>query len=173
MHLQVVMSRAADLCDHVLRYSVVIAAIGMLVVMSAVVVLQVAVRNIVGIGVPGANELARFTSISMVYLMLPYLLMRGQFISVNVVSSKLKGCSRFVVRLFNELAVLVFGVLSVIGFQRFLSVAGMFTTPALQIPNWMFFLPATIGIVLLTLGEVVRIAALICGGLPDETSTES
>lgn len=148
----------------------VVVAIGMLVIMSALVVLQVTVRNFFDLGLPWANELARFTGIALVYLMVPYLLMRDRFIAVDVLSSRLKGRLRFMSRLLNEIVTLVFAALTLWGFQLFLSQAGTFTTPAMGVPNWLFYLPALIGILLLTLAGAVRVTALVRGRLPEPDS---
>lgn len=162
-------SRAVELFDRVACCSVVV-AVGMLVLMSTLIVLQVTVRNLFDLGLPWANELARFTGVSLVYLVVPYLHLREQFIAVDIVSSRVRGRARAVLRAVIELATLAFAALTLIGFQQFLVVAGTFTTPAMGIPNWMFFLPALVGIILLTLGGVVRIAALLRGRLPDTKS---
>lgn len=169
MQSQPLTSRAVNLSERISRCSVIV-GVGMLVLVSALIVLQVAARNVLDLGLPWANELARFSGISLVYLAVPYLHLQEQFIAVDVVSSRVRGRSRIVLRAVIELATLAFAALTLIGFQKFLVVAGTFTTPAMGIPNWVFFLPALVGTVLLTLGGVVRIAALLRGGLPDKKS---
>lgn len=164
-------SPAVGWLGNVSRWSAVV-AIGMLILMSILVVLQVAVRNLLDLGLPWANELARFAGISLVYLVVPYLHLHEEFIAVNVVSSHVKGHARLLLRVVIELATLLFAALTLYGFQQFLIVAGTFTTPAMGIPNWMFYCPALVGVLLLTLVGIVRVVDLLRGRLPENKMGE-
>lgn len=147
----------------------VILAIAMLMVMSALIVLQVAMRNFFDLGLPWANELARFTGIALVYFTVPYLLLHEKHIAIDLFSSRMMGRSRLVIRLFNEVATLAFVGLTLIGFQQFLARAGSFTTPSIGMPVLVFYAPAMIGTALLVLVGVVRVVALVRGRLPEPT----
>lgn len=104
--------------------------------------------------------------------MVPYLHMRGEFIAVDVFSSRARGRVRLLLRIISECSTLLFAALTLYGFQLFLSVAGPFTTPAMGIPNWVFYCPALVGIAFLTLASVVRVVDLLRGRLPDNAAGE-
>lgn len=152
--------------ERVARFCVIL-AIAMLMAMSALIVLQVAMRNLFDLGLPWADELARFTGIALVYLTVPYLLLHERHIAVDLLSSRLKGRPRLGIRLFNEVATLAFAALTLLGFQQFLARAAGFSTPSIGMPVLVFYTPALIGTALLVVAGVVRIAALLRGRLPE------
>ncbi|MEO3434080.1 TRAP transporter small permease subunit [Inquilinus sp. CAU 1745] len=164
--MQLLTLEVGGLLDRASRLCVVV-AVGMLFVMSALIVLQVAARNFVDLGLPWANELARFTGIALVYLTTPYLLLRERHIAVDVFSSMLKGRSRLVLRLLTELATLTFAALTLFGAQQFLMRAAKFSTPAMGMPNFIFYLPMVVGTALLFAVALARVVALARGRLPD------
>lgn len=136
------------------------AAILLLALMSALVVTQVVGRNAFDLGMPWTDELARFCGIALVFLATPLLALRGQHVAVDLVPQMLEPGARRVVAAVGEMAVLVFCGLTLYGFQSFLSRAGKFATPAIGIPNWLFYAPALAGFVLLALVTLVRLADL-------------
>jgi len=127
---------------------------------------QVLMRNVFSVGLPWADELARYFGIAMVYLTVPHLLDRGQHIAVELLPNALTGRARAVVLLVAELSVIAFAALSVWGFARFLERAARFSTPALGMPNLVFYMPALLGIVLLALVAVLRAITTLRDGEP-------
>ena len=121
---------------------------------------QVVVRNLFSLGLPWADELARWFGITLIYFTIPHLLLRGQHIAVSLLTDRVK--SR-VLPVISDFCVCGFAVLSLWAFQVFLDRAGKFTTPALAMPNLLFYLPALLGIVLLALIALLRIATLLRG----------
>lgn len=132
-------------------------AVLMLAMATAFVVLQVAARNFMDIGLPWADELARYCGLGIVYLTLPRLLLENGHVAVGMLRDHLTGLSRRVAQLLIETFNLLFCGLFLWAGYAFLLRAGKFTTPALSMPNTLFYLPAAVGMVLLTAVAVIRV----------------
>ncbi|MGB6006743.1 TRAP transporter small permease [Castellaniella sp.] len=136
-------------------------AIVMLLLTTFLVVLQVAARNFWQAGLPWADELARYGGLGIVYLAIPLLLLQDGHIAVDIFSSRLKGRAGRLLAVINELIVLAFCGLFLYGSYLFLMKAGKFATPALRMPNLVFYLPVVVGMLLFTLVVVLRLARAI------------
>ncbi len=143
---------AIRLCDAGLAL-----AVAMLAVVVALVSLQVAARNLLDLGLPWADELARFAGLWIVWATVPRLLLQGRHISVDVLVARFGGRMASAARLLGELCVLVFSGLMLWSLFAFLRRAGWFATPALGMPNWLFYLPATTGFLLLAPVALLRL----------------
>ncbi|WP_018698472.1 TRAP transporter small permease [Amorphus coralli] len=153
------LDRLATLC--------LIAAIVFLAMTAGLIVLQVVCRNFFDMGLPWADELARFSGVSLVYLAVPTLALRGRHISVDLVPNALPRLPRRVVLAVNELAVFAFCALTLYGFHGFLERAAKFTTSAMGMPNWIFYAPPLIGIVLLSAASIARFIDCVSGRMPE------
>ena len=140
-----------------------VVSILLLIAIAALVSGQVLMRNVFSMGLPWADELARWFGIALVYFTLPHLLLRGDLIAVELVPSTLKGRVRVAVLCLIELAIAGFGLLSLMAFAMFLERAARFTTPALSLPNLWFYMPALAGVVLLTVIAGMRALSLLGG----------
>lgn len=127
---------------------------------------QVLMRNVFSLGLPWADELARWFGIMLIYFTIPHLLLRGQHITVTLLPDRLTGRLRAAVLLIGELGVAVFAIISLFAFQAFLERAARFTTPAMNMPNLIFYMPAVIGIVLLALIAILRVLTILRTGEP-------
>jgi len=125
-------------------------AIAMLLVTTSLIVLQVFGRNLFLAGLPWADELARYGGLGIVYLAIPLLLLRDKHIAVDIISSRLRGRPRYVLQVLSEAIIVLFSGFFMVAGYEFLSRAGKFTTPALGMPNLVFYLPTAIGMVLFT-----------------------
>ena len=135
----------------------------LLIAIAMLVVGQVVMRNIFSIGLHWADELARWFGIALVYLTIPYLLDQSTHIAVELLPNRLKGRWRTAARAFSELAVATFAGLSLFAFYGFLERAARFRTPALELPNLIFYMPAIIGIALLGVIAIMRASTLLRG----------
>lgn len=133
----------------------------MLMAMTALIVLQVLGRNLLGVGWPWAEELARYAGLALVYLGAPVLLMQNKHILVDIVSSRVKGLAKRWLNAINEALVLFFCVLFLWGGWAFLKKAGKFSTAALGIPNTLYYMPALLGMALLALVSLHRFILLL------------
>jgi TRAP-type C4-dicarboxylate transport system permease small subunit len=131
-----------------------------LALMTALVIGQVVGRNLFDLGLPWADELARFCGVSLVFLCVPLLALHGQHVCVDLIPQALPNRLRRIVLIVGELAVLVFCALTLAGFHAFLTRAWKFSTPALGLPNWLFYAPALAGFLLLLLISGLRCAEL-------------
>jgi len=137
-------------------------AIVMLLATTFLVVLQVAARNIWQLGLPWADELARYGGLGIVYLAVPLLLLQDGHIAVDIVINRLRGRPRRALAIFNELIVVGFCGLFLFGSYQFMLKAGKFSTPALQMPNLLFYLPALVGMALFTIVALRRLVRACC-----------
>ena len=133
-----------------------IVAMALLAVMTALLIVQVVGRNLLDVGLPWAEELARYAGLGVVYLAAPLLLLDNAHIKVDMFEAKVGGRAGRALRLVNEVLVLAFCVVFLWGGWLFMKRASQFSTAALAIPNWLYYLPAAVGMVLLTLVAVSR-----------------
>jgi TRAP-type transport system small permease protein len=127
-------------------------------------VIQVLGRNVFNAGLPWAEELARYCGLAVVYLTVPLLLLHDKHIKVELLPAWLQGRSKWTLELVNDILVLAFCLIFLTGGWQFLKRAAQFSTAALAIPNWVYYLPAAIGMVLLTLVAASRVLRLLRGG---------
>ncbi len=135
----------------------------LLVAMTALIVIQVVGRNVFNTGLSWAEELARYCGLGVVYLTVPLLLLHNKHIKVELLPARLGGGSKRALELVNELMVLAFCLIFLTAGWMFLKRAAQFSTAAMGIPNWLYYLPAAIGMVLLTLVAASRVMRLVKG----------
>lgn len=135
----------------------------LLVVMTTFIVIQVVGRNIFNAGLSWAEELARYCGLAVVYLTVPLLLYYDKHIKIDLLAARLKPESKRVLDVVNEVLVLVFCLFFLAAGWQFLKRAAQFSTAALGIPNWIYYLPAAVGMTLLTLVAAFRVMRLLNG----------
>jgi len=145
-------------------------------VMTFLVLLQIAGRDLFGSGWPWADELARYSGLGLVYLTIPLLLLNDRHVKVDMLSSRFTGKAAYVLHVFNETLIVVFFGLFFWGGWVFMQRAAKFSTPALGMPNWLFYLPAAIGMLLFGLVALRRLLRALKGvpvaGSPVKAVTE-
>lgn len=148
--------------------SVFFRAIGiiLLATLSTLVVVQVVGRNLFDLGMPWADELARFCGVALVFLAVPILALRGQHVAVDMVPAMLPPAGRRLLLILSELMVLAFAAFSLWALYAFLSRAWKFATPTLGIPNWVFYAPSAIGFLLLLIVTLSRLRRIARGEEP-------
>jgi TRAP-type C4-dicarboxylate transport system permease small subunit len=144
----------------------------LLALIALLVISQVAARNFFNAGLPWADELARFCSIALVNLTVPLLLLRREMVAVTLVPDMLSGRHRRWQQLVVDLCVVSFGGLMLYGFVTFLPRAGKFTQPATGMPNYVFYAPAMIGCVLLTLIALLLVYEAMSGRIANATAAD-
>lgn len=138
-------------------------AMVLLAVMTAFIVVQVTARNLFALGLPWAEELARYAGLGVVYLAVPLLLQHDKHIKVDLLLLRLRGGAARALQLVNELIVLGFALVFLWGGWLFLKRAASFSTAALGIPNWLYYMPATLGMILFALVAMQRVAGALRG----------
>lgn len=138
-----------------------------LAVMTVLVLVQVVCRDFFDLGLPGADELARFFGMALVFLAVPRLLLDNGHIAVDLVRSVLHPRGRAILDKVNGLLMLLFCGIMLVALYKFLLRAGKFATPALGIPNLVYYLPAVLGIVFFALVALHRLFAV-----PERSSSD-
>lgn len=135
----------------------------MLGVMTIFIAMQVASRNFLNVGLPWADELARFTGLALVFFTIPLLQCRGKHVAVDLFTSKVTGLAKRLLEIVNEILVFSFCAILLYAFYTFLKRAAFFSTPATGMPNWVFYSPALLGVFLCALVTAIRLIRLCSG----------
>lgn len=146
----------------------IIVGMGLLALMAGLVVLQVLARNFADLGLPWADEMARFCGIGLVFLGVPALAGRGMMVSVTMLPDALSPGARRWMILIGDLATLAFAVLMLWSFAEFLPRAGKFLTPAMRVPNWIYYALALTGSAMLAAVALSRVLACLRGRDPSD-----
>lgn len=138
-------------------------AMAMLVVATTAIMVEVLARGLFALGLPGAGELAKFAGLALIFLTVPLLLAHDAHVKVDMFSSRARGLSKRVLDVFNDLATLAFCGLFLLACWWFMQRAARFSTPALEIPNLVYYAPAIAGMLLTTLVAADRVLGLLAG----------
>jgi len=122
--------------------------LGLLLFLAFLVVLQVACRNVFDLGIPWADELSRFCGLGLVFLAVPHLLVNDKHIAMDLFANLLPRGGQRALAVVRDVASLAFCGIILWALYAFLKRAGKFATPALGIPNLLFYAPAILGFVL-------------------------
>ena len=140
--------------------------LALLALIAILVVLQVAARNLFDLGLPWADELARFCAIGLVFLATPALAGRQVMVSVTILPDAISTAGRRWMILIADIATLAFAGLLLWSYAEFLPRAGKFLTPAMGVPNWFYYSLALCGSLLLAAITVTRVIAALTGRDP-------
>ena len=110
------------------------------------VLIQIVMRNIFNSGSIQLEELARFSLVSLVFLMIPVLTWRGQHIIVDIVILYLPERLKRWFSAISQLLVMVFGLYVLNAIVTIMEFNWNVRTPALAMPNVVFYIPITLGV---------------------------
>ena len=110
------------------------------------VLIQIIMRNIFNSGSIQLEELARFSLVSLVFLMIPVLIWRGQHIIVDIVILYLPERLKRWFSAISQLLVMVFGLYVLNAIVTIMEFNWNVRTPALAMPNVVFYIPITLGV---------------------------
>lgn len=110
------------------------------------VLIQIIMRNIFNSGSIQLEELARFSMVSLVFLMIPVLTWRGQHIIVDIVILYLPERLKRWFSAISQLLVMVFGLYVLNAIVTIMEFNWNVRTPALAMPNVVFYIPITLGV---------------------------
>lgn len=147
-------------------------AMALLVVATAAIMVEILARGFFNVGLPGAGELARYAGLGVIFLVVPLLLAQDAHVKVDLFYLRSRGATRHALTVFNEVATLAFCVLFLVSCWWFMQRAARFSTPALGIPNLLYYLPAIAGMALTTLVAADRVVGLAQGrtARPDDAA---
>ena len=138
-------------------------SIAMLMAVTALIMMQIVAREVFNVGIPWADELARYAGLGLIFLLVPLLLARNGHVRVDLFLNMLPRTPKRVVEIGNELLTLAFCVLFLVSGYLFMQRAGRFSTPALGMPNLLFYAPAILGMALTFLVAVDRLLLALAG----------
>jgi TRAP-type C4-dicarboxylate transport system permease small subunit len=130
---------------------------------TALILAQIAARDVFGVGAPWAEELARYCGLGLVYLALPLLLLQDKHIHVDLLVKRLQGAPMRAVLIANEAFTVLFCAMFLWGGWAFMQRAAKFSTPAIGMPNWLYYLPAFVGMVVFSLVALLRLGRALRG----------
>jgi len=133
------------------------AGLGFLLLMTVLILVQVIARSIFDIGIPWANELSRYCDIALVFLAAPRLLLEGKHVAVDMLQERLSERVRRITAAGTWLLSLAFCAIVLWALYTLLIRVWQFATPALGIPNYIFYMPALLGFFFCALISIYRI----------------
>ena len=145
-------------------------AIVALIAVAALIMAQIVAREIFTMGLSWADELARYAGLCVIFLAIPSLLVRDEHVRVDMFLNMMPPRLRGAVSIANEILMVAFGALFVAAGWLFMERAAKFSTPALRMPNLIFYLPAFIGMALLLLVAIDRAILALAARRSDEAS---
>ena len=132
-------------------------AIAALFAVTALIALQIGAREFLSLGIPWADEAARYAGLAVIFLGAPIILIRNEHVKIDMFVDMLPPRARGWLVLVNEILMAVFALMFLVAGWYFLERAARFSTPAIGMPNLVFYLPAAIGMMLLFLVSVSRV----------------
>ena len=145
-------------------------AIVALIAASALIMLQIVAREVFVAGVSWADELARYAGLTVIFMGVPALLARDEHVKVDMFLNMMRPRARHFVSVTNDLLMVVFGAMFLVAGWQFMQRAARFATPALGMPNLIFYLPAIIGMTLMLLVAIDRAVAALTAGAKDDAA---
>jgi|APHig6443718053_1056840.scaffolds.fasta_scaffold14441_2 C4-dicarboxylate transporter DctQ subunit len=141
----------STLCDAFQKLSVAFLAALCLSVFA-----QIILRNVFSAGSVVLEELARFSLVSLVFLMIPSLTINKQQIIVDFVVNRLPGGARRAVEALCHLLSAASSVFLIFAIALIMERNWSIRTPAMRMPNYLFYLPVALGIALNVLAALDR-----------------
>jgi TRAP-type C4-dicarboxylate transport system permease small subunit len=141
-------SLPARVLDALCRYAE-LAAMAALVGITGLILVQVVAREAFAAGLPWADELARYFGFCVIFLVVPILLANDEHVKVDFFLNMMPPRARRLVGAANEALTLVFCALFLYAGWLFMQRAWKFATPAIGLPNLVWYLPAMVGMTLL------------------------
>jgi TRAP-type C4-dicarboxylate transport system permease small subunit len=134
-----------------------------LAILASAILIQLALRNVFDYGHPGLEEIARASHVTLVFLVIPEIFRQGKHIRIDLIVNALPRRVGHYLDAFAALATAVFCGFFLYGEFAFMSRNGNVASPALEIPNYLFFAGAYIGMTLLLLTAIERLVVLLTG----------
>lgn len=138
-------------------------SVAFLAILCLSVFTQVILRNVFSIGSIVLEELARVSLVTLVFLMIPVLTLRKQQIIVDFVLNKLPAPVRKGFDLVIQVICLTCSVYLLIAICNIMKMNYNVRTAALKMPNYIFYLPMTLGLTLDVIGSLDHFVDTIKG----------
>jgi TRAP-type C4-dicarboxylate transport system permease small subunit len=146
-------------------------AIVALIAATALIMTQIVAREIFVAGLSWADELARYAGLTVIFMGVPTLLVRDEHVKVDMFLNMMPARPRRFFNITNDALMVAFAAMFLIAGWQFMQRAARFSTPALGMPNLIFYMPAAIGMTLLFFVAIDRAVAALGSGAKDEANT--
>ncbi len=131
------------------------------------VLIQIIMRNVFHAGSIQLEELARVSLVSLVFLMIPVLTFEKKHIIVDIVLLYLPKQAKKWVSVVTQLLAMCFGIYVLWAIATIMERNWSVRTPALNMPNVVFYIPITLGIFAMTVLSLLGVWMTI-GGKEEE-----
>lgn len=146
-------------------------AIVALIAATALIMTQIVAREIFVAGLSWADELARYAGLTVIFMGVPTLPVRDEHVKVDMFLNMMPARPRRFFNITNDALMVAFAAMFLIAGWQFMQRAARFSTPALGMPNLIFYMPAAIGMTLLFFVAIDRAVAALAPGPKDEANT--
>lgn len=136
-------------------------AVVFLITLFLSVAIQIVMRNIFNAGSVVLEELARFSLVSLVFLMIPVLTIEKKQIIVDIVLIYLPASIRKVFDVFIHVLSAGFSVFILIAIAKIMENNWNVRTPAIRMPNAVFYLPVATGILFTLIGSLYQLTKIL------------
>jgi len=124
---------------------------------SAIIFAQILLRNLLSIGFPWADELSRFLHITLIFLTVPILYRERIIFKIDIFVELLPARMQTVVGAFTSLVCVAFSLIFLFSFGEFMRGSWDVPSPALRMPNLLFFFGAFLGILMFLLTSLEKL----------------
>ena len=145
-------------------------AIVALIAATTLIMLQIVAREIFVSGISWADELARYAGLTVIFMGVPALLARDEHVKVDMFLNMMRPRMRHFFIVTNDVLMVVFGAMFLVAGWQFMQRAARFATPALGMPNLIFYLPAIVGMSLMLLVAIDRAVTALFPGAKDDAA---
>jgi TRAP-type transport system small permease protein len=118
---------------------------------------QLVLRNLFSVTYASVDELARLAHIYLVYLLVPLAFIEGLHINIDLVTNYAPAKLKRLLDIFATLMMGGFALVFLVSDYQFMIKSGNVPTPAMQMPNYLFFSGAYLGMALLLLAVCQRL----------------
>ncbi len=138
-------------------------AIAVLLSLSAIIILQVIMRNFFGTGFVWVEELSRFLLLSMVLISAPVVFYHGAHVKFDLFYRKLSVRGKMIHSLVLVSLIVFFHVVYIVSHYQLMKNSGNVLSPCLSIPNRYYFAAGLIGAVIAIAAGISRIIGILKG----------
>jgi TRAP-type transport system small permease protein len=146
-------------------------AIAALIAVTALIMAQIGAREIFNAGLSWADELARYAGLIVIFMGVPALSVRDEHVKVDMFLNMMPPRARRVFGISNDVLMVAFCAMFAYAGWLFLQRAARFSTPALGIPNLIWYLPAIAGMLLMLMVAIDRAIAAFASQGSDEAAS--
>jgi len=135
-------------------------AVVFLITLFLSVAIQIVMRNVFNAGSVVLEELARFSLVSLVFLMIPVLTIEKKQIIVDIVLLYLPASARKVFDVFIQIVSAGFSVFVLVAIAKIMENNWNVKTPAIHMPNAIFYFPVATGILFTLIGSLYHLTKI-------------